>query len=102
MDSKTTLRNIIEMVVADRDSDELGEFVRQTFTLDMSTEEASEEFCDKFDLGDWFYEAMILNDIDIVSELDSIKLSRQVEEEEGREMREASEEVIRQTQALGW
>lgn len=64
MDQKTITR-IIHEVLFEYTSVELDELA---LDLQISDEPLS-RFCDRFDLGDWFYDQMTLADIDIVDEV---------------------------------
>lgn len=71
------LEEVIDHVVAKLDS--LG-VAHLRSDLPEDTEEAAEDFCIRFDLGRWFWEALTLNDADIGSILDKIAQSRMEDE----------------------
>lgn len=75
-EDRFSLLQIIDMMVRDKTSIELQKLV---LDLPEDTEQANGEFCDKFGM-DWFYEALILHDIDIHEELEHIKTERLNEE----------------------
>ena len=67
MDQKLATQIICE-VLFEQTSEELDELI-----LDLQiNDEPLAEFCDRFDLGDWFYDQMTLADIDIVDEVSAI------------------------------
>lgn len=78
---------IKECVLAESTSWDLEDFVDE---LPRDNEAACEKFCRKYDLGDWFYEAMILNDI----EIDDLLLRKTVELK--KQEKEAEKEMIEQ------
>lgn len=97
MSSIDTLRQTIEMVLADRNSLEIDELIG---ALSDEAEEAASQFCDRLDLGNWFYEALTLNDIDIVSMLSEINDDIRLLEKEAENDRA---EIQRDYQtAQGW
>jgi len=56
---------VISEVLSDHASDALSELV---FELENS-EAPLADFCDRFELGNWFYDQTMLADIDIVDEV---------------------------------
>ena len=64
------------MMVRDLNSVELQKLI---LDLPEDTEQANGVFCDKYGMN-WFYEALILHDIDIQEELEHIKTERLDEE----------------------
>lgn len=64
MDQKLATRILCE-ILFEKTSEELDELV-----LDLQiNDEPLAIFCDRFDLGDWFYDQLTLLDIDIVDEV---------------------------------
>lgn len=63
---------IKDKVLADKSHQEL-EAMMLRFTSD---EEALSEFCDELELGNWFYEAMLLNNVDIVDVLTDVSAEK--------------------------
>ena len=62
------ITRILCEVLFEKTSEELNKLV-----LDLQiNDEPLAEFCDQFDLGDWFYDQMTLADIDIVDEVSAI------------------------------
>lgn len=53
--------------------------------LPTDSEEAAGYYCDKLELGGWFYESMILNDVDIREELERLVTEKILNEYEDRE-----------------
>ena len=77
---KEQLVGLIENnVLYDRSSIDIQEIVDD---LPEDSEEALSYFCDRFELGNWFYEALLMNEIDISDELITIGLNRGKEEKE--------------------
>lgn len=68
--------------------------------LPEDNDEALGRFCDRFELGNWFYEAMQMNEIDISTELIDIGTRRQAEESESARDREDIRRDIERSQ--GW
>ena len=71
------LVQLIDMVLGDSNSEEISK-IQQSLPEDH--EEALGKFCYLYELGNWFYEAMILNDVDIFVELELIHKDRLNEE----------------------
>jgi len=95
-DGQLLIKQVIQAVVADlsmSDTRELKEYI----THEADEEETqAEEFCDRFDLGNWFYDAMIDNEINIVDELDGIfmrKYNDSLELQEEERMIQSSREA---------
>lgn len=62
------ITRILCEILFEKTSEELNKLV-----LDLQiNDEPLAEFCDRFDLGDWFYDQMTLADIDIVDEVSAI------------------------------
>lgn len=59
------ITDILQHILFDYASDELAELA---LDLQISDEPLS-VFCDRFDLGNWFYDQMTLADTDIISEV---------------------------------
>lgn len=59
------MHRVIKEVLSDYASDSLTEMA---FELENS-ESSIADFCDRFELGNWFYDQMMLADIDIVDEV---------------------------------
>lgn len=80
MDQKIITR-IIHEVLFEYTSVELDELA-----LDLQiSDEPLYRFCDRFDLGDWFYDQMTLADIDIVDEVAVLADEHRKAEKESRE-----------------
>lgn len=71
------LEEVIDRVVAKFNSLDISRVITK---LPEHTEEAASAFCERFELGKWFYEALTLNDADIGSILDKIAQSRMEDE----------------------
>lgn len=65
-DAKEIMQFIEDRVLTGKSSIHIRDLVN---ALPENTEEAASFFCDHFELGNWFYEALILNEIDIANEL---------------------------------
>lgn len=63
------ITSILTEVLFDKSSEELDELA---LDLCINKDDALLNFCDRFDLGDWFYEKMIMLDIDIIDEVSVI------------------------------
>ena len=63
--SRSLISSVISEVLSDHASDALSELV---FELENS-EAPLADFCDRFELGNWFYDQTMLADIDIVDEV---------------------------------
>ncbi len=92
---KSITQFIADHIVGEHTSWELQEIIDR---LPEGDEEAASEFCDAFDLGDWFYEAMIINDIDINEVLIDLAEQRRIEEEEAARDRAEIDRDYRQMQ----
>ncbi len=88
---------IVDHVLHEHNSHELQDIINR---LSDNTEEAAGEFCDGFELGNWFYEAMTLNDIDISEVLIDIAETRRAEEKEAEQDRADMERDYQRSQ--GW
>lgn len=98
MEKSKQLTDIIaDQVIAEHNSLELQELIDR---LPENSEEAAGEFCDAFELGNWFYEAMILNDIDISEVLIDVAETRRAEEKEAEQDRADIERDYQRSQ--GW
>lgn len=69
-------------------------------TLSDENDEACGKFCDRYELGNWFYEALILHDIDITELLVDLGNERELEEKEAQHDRDEIEHDLRRAQ--GW
>lgn len=87
---KQQLTNLIEAVVADETSADLYKLV-DSLGLDSD----NEEFCDHYELGNWFLGAMDLNDVSAIIEVSDIAYRRLKEEHEDREEAKLALEVER-------
>lgn len=80
MNNVEVITNFIrDCIVTEHESWELQELIDR---LPEDTEEAANDFCDAFNLGDWFYDAMILNEIDISEVLIDVAEARRNKEKE--------------------
>jgi hypothetical protein len=95
--TKSLVQVIDDHVICDLGSWELRELVDN---LPEHTEEAASAFCDRFDLGDWFYEAMVINEVDINLEL--INIGARLEQEEEEAARDRAEIDRDYRMAQGW
>lgn len=82
MNPSDTLARIIALVLDDRDSDELLKLARRLNRLDARREDIYRAFCKSFDMGEWFYESLALNDVDLVTLIYQISQERAQEEKE--------------------
>ena len=88
------ITRILCEILFERTSEELNKLV-----LDLQiNDEPLAEFCDRFDLGDWFYNQMTLLDIDIIDEIAVI--AEEHRKAERSELRE-SEMLRRELQEQG-
>lgn len=88
---------IRDQILGEATSWELEELVG---TLPDETEEACGKFCDRYELGNWFYEALTLHDIDITELLIDLGNERDAEEKEAQRDRDEIERDLRRSQ--GW
>lgn len=92
--SLSLTHRVIKEVLSDYASDVLTEMA---FELENS-ESSIADFCDRFDLGDWFYDQMTLLDVDIVDEVSVVADEhRKIERDNLRE----SETLRRELQSQG-
>lgn len=80
MDNKQTLESLVEMALSDYASVDIREIVESL----PEGELAVSEFVNKFDMGEWIYEALLINEIDIVLLLKEIANRFEREEKEQR------------------
>lgn len=88
---------IKEQLLFEATSWELEELVG---TLPDENEEVCSKFCDRYELGNWFYEALILHDVDITELLVDLGNEREIEEKEAQRDRDEIERDLRRSQ--GW
>ena len=88
------MHKVIEEVLSDYASDSLTEMA---FELENS-ESSIADFCDRFDLGAWFCEQMIADDIDIAHVISAVADEHRKIERDG--LRE-SETLRRELQSQG-
>lgn len=100
-EGKDALRKLISMVVASLNSDQLKEVIDKTLNFGRTKEGINGDFCDRYELGDWFYESLLRNDVDLIEELELILIEKKLSESSDDEMREAAEEVIWQAKMFG-
>ena len=92
--SRSLISSVISEVLSDHASDALSELV---FELENS-EAPLADFCDRFDLGAWFCEQMIADDIDIAHAVSAVAdKHRKIERDNLRE----SETLHRELQSQG-
>jgi len=68
--------------------------------LPEKNEEACDKFCERYELGNWFYEALTLNEINITELLVDLGNEREVEEKEAECDRADIDRDLRRSQ--GW
>jgi hypothetical protein len=81
MDNRQTLESLVEMALSDYHSSDIRELASN---LPEGNELSASEFADKFDMGDWVYDALIMNDINIPLLLNEIADRFEREEREQR------------------
>ena len=96
-DTKSITTFIDEQVLAEHASADIGELVDH---LPEDSEDAAREFCEALSLGDWFYDAITLNNIDINEALINIAEQRRREEVEAMDERMAAAQDLRNER--GW
>jgi hypothetical protein len=81
---KTIYQFIDDHVLTDKSSFEIVELIEMSpfFVTEGKNNEAIEWFCYHFDLGDWFIEALIENDVNIFEALKNTQARKEVEEQE--------------------
>lgn len=77
--AKSLVEFIDNYVLVDQSSWAIQELVN---SLSDDTEQAAAHFCDRFELGNWFYEALTLDNVDISAELINIGARKEREEQE--------------------
>lgn len=82
MNPSDTLARIIALALDEKGSDEMLNLARRLNGLDARREDVYRAFCKSFDMGEWFYESLILNDVDIVTLIYQISQERAREEKE--------------------
>jgi len=94
-EDKLLIKQVVQAVLASDNSDTINNFVGELIddvTLEEN-EDRCEAFCDRYDLGEWFNEAMLINEIDIIEELNGIFIRKREDEREAAEERWALEEI---------
>lgn len=94
-ESRSLFQFIKNFVTVNESSWELEEIAD---SLPADTEDAAGQFCDKYELGNWFYEALTLNDMDIEAELRVIIYQKRQEEHEAAEELAEIESDLRKMQ----
>lgn len=62
------LHLVMRMALADTGSGYLREFIQDIRKLDAD-DQKYDAFCEEFGLGQWFYDALMRNEVDLVEEL---------------------------------
>jgi hypothetical protein len=76
---KDTLLKLIGNIVNDQTSDDLFKLIEM-----LDVEDDNRQFCERYELGRWFEEAMDLNDISAITELEKIARKRLGQESDQR------------------
>lgn len=87
--SESVAQFIENNVLVDKNSEDIQAFLdyENHFGFERDNETVIEWFCLHYDLGSWFIETMIANDISIIDLLIDIKARRQQEEKESSDYR---------------
>lgn len=88
-----------DQVLYEKASWELDELMGK---LPDDSDEQLDYFCQQFELGNWFFEALQLNEIDLVDLLSELAGERRQEEAEAERDRADQERDLRQMQSPGW
>ena len=96
-DSKPIIEFIEHQILTNHNSVELQGLIDQ---LPEDELDAQVEFCEAFDLGHWFVDAMIMNNIDISEVLIDVAETRRAEEKEAEQDRADMERDYQRSQ--GW
>lgn len=96
-DNKAIVDFVRDKVLYEHSSEELQELIDR---MPEDENEALEDFCGALELGNWFYEALIINEID-VSEL-MIDLAEERQQEEREAADERYETMVDLQRAQGW
>lgn len=83
-ESKLLIKQVIQAAVADYNSVTVNELVQEMNDNKDNLDDSQklELFVDRYDLRNWFYESMIMNDINIVEELNGIWAHKRENERE--------------------
>lgn len=94
-DAKQLSELIRDQVLYELSSWELNDLIA---SLPDENEEQLDTFCKRYELGNWFYEALIINEIDIVNLLSDLVIERRQQEVEAERDRADIEHDYRQMQ----
>ncbi len=72
---------IRDQIIWEESSAEVREYANQ---LPDDNDEALKVFCDRYELGVWFYEALQAHDVSLAELLEGIAVERAIAEEEAR------------------
>lgn len=70
---RSTLTHIIDVVLKSNNSEEI---LKLTYKLPKDPEEALGRFCYLYEIGNFIYEQMILQDVSIFEELEHVRIDR--------------------------
>lgn len=90
---------IREQLLWEEPSWDLREYIGK---LPDDNDEALSQFCDKWELGNWFFEALQLHDVYLADLLEEIAAEHEVQEHEAERDRAEQERDLRQMQSPGW
>lgn len=88
---------IVDRAMSDMDS---GEVQALMLSLPEDNEKACAKFCDRFELGNFFYEALLFHGIPILELVDRMRVLHQIHEEAMLNERSERESELRS--AVGW
>jgi len=86
-EDKLLIKQVIQAIVADENSVTINELIQEIIDDKDAKEDEQkiEMFCDRYELGNWFYDAMVINDVDIIEELNGIWMRKRIDEAEANE-----------------
>lgn len=90
---------IRDQIVWETPSWELREYISK---LPDDNDEALSNFCDEHELGNWFFEAMQLHDIELAELLEEIAVEHEIAEEEAQRDRDEIDRDLRRMQQPDW
>lgn len=96
-DAKTIIEFIDEQILTEQSSWAIQEIVND---LPEDQEDAAAVFCKQFELGNWFWEALVFNGVDISAVLINIGARKEQEEREASEAQREIDHEMRRAQGM--
>lgn len=98
-ETKQLTELIRDQIVWEMASWELRDYIGK---LPDENDEALGMFCDDHELGNWFFEALQLHDVELAELLEEIAVEHSIEEDEAQRDRDEIDRDLRRMQAPDW